>query len=80
MIASPRVSQAPICAILWALASRDPFGSHHSAYIVYHSRQKPIALFLKTKKYTLFNDFDNGEPVFVIPAEPVLAKAGSGNP
>jgi aldehyde:ferredoxin oxidoreductase len=34
-MATPEAYQTPICAILWALASRDPFGSHHSAYTVY---------------------------------------------
>ena len=34
-IATPGAYQTPICAVLWALASRDPFGSHHFAYTVY---------------------------------------------
>jgi len=36
-IATPEAYQTPICAILWALATRDPFGSHHSAYVVYET-------------------------------------------
>jgi len=34
-MATPRSPQAPICAMLWAFASRDPFGSHHAAFEAY---------------------------------------------
>jgi len=34
-ILSPKFRQAPMCAMIWALASRDPFAAHHAVNIVY---------------------------------------------
>jgi len=32
---SPKFRQAPMCAIIWALASRDPFAAYHAVFAVY---------------------------------------------
>jgi aldehyde:ferredoxin oxidoreductase len=34
-ILSPKFRQAPICAMIWALSTRDPFATHHRAFTVY---------------------------------------------
>jgi hypothetical protein len=32
---SPKFRQAPICAMIWALTTRDPFATHHRAFTMY---------------------------------------------
>jgi len=39
-MASPHAPQAPISSMLWAFASRDPYGSHHVAFEVYDTSQR----------------------------------------
>jgi hypothetical protein len=44
---SPKFRQAPLCALVWALSSRDPFAAHHATFMMYddqrHGNSRSIA-------------------------------------